>query len=295
SFSALNLLIPIGTLFGYIYYKRTRINIKAYDVFFIVLYIYFYITYFALLPDLFFRPTFNEEVYVRASSNVVSQGLNLYLLFYLIAIKGKDILLPRRVIVYSTINLILIIIQGSRAGLIIGFIMFIIVLYYYLKEKNTKLPKYYFAPIILLMLLVIIKVGIPYYNSFQDAQISFRLSEDIRSVAQKTFLNNLDSSSLYFGYPSGYQFTPSLISQGGLTYTYNVALDVWNRYSIFGLFVLLVILFNRILNQKTHKIPLYLIVPILIYSSVESLFLPSYWDVLLFIALFLKKKDKVNL
>lgn len=292
SFSPLNIFIPIGAFFGYLFFKNTKINLRAFDLFFIVIYSYFYLTYFSLLPDIFFRPEFNEEVYIRASSNVVSQGLNFYLFFYLAVLKGKKIPIPNRLLVYASINLVLIMIQQSRAGLIVGLTLFIIVVLIYIKEQNLKVKKLYFVPLSLLILYAIYKVGVPYFMLMTELETSFSLTQNIRGEAQKTFLNNLTFTSFFFGYPPGYDFLPNSIRS--FSYTYNVGLDVWNRYSIFGLITLVVFLFIRIKNYKKYQLPVSFLIPIMIYSSVESLFLPRYWDILLILILFLKKKERIN-
>ncbi|MEX0597103.1 MAG: hypothetical protein WD512_11440, partial [Candidatus Paceibacterota bacterium] len=212
--------------------------------------------------------------------------------FYLVVILGKNIAIPSRVLFYATINLVLIMIQQSRAALLVGLIMFSIVLYVYLKENDIKINKAYIIPLFFFILYVLYKFGTPYYMLITEANTSFSYTQNIRAEAQRTFFNNLNFSRFFFGYPPGYDFLPASLQS--FSYTYNVALDVWNRYSIFGLITLIIFLIKRVKDYKKYQLPVYFLIPIIIYSSVESIFLPRYWDVLLILILFLKKKESIN-
>ena len=113
------------------------------------------------------------------------------------------------------------------------------------------------------------------------------MQEDIRGRAQVEFFNLMRGERWIFGHPPNTSF--AIGADGVVTYTYNVMLDMWGRYSIISVMALAVVLIRRIMNAKHFKITLPFLLPLAIYGSVESLFFPNYWDPLIFLVLFERK------
>ena len=110
------------------------------------------------------------------------------------------------------------------------------------------------------------------------------LNEDIRGEAQKSFFQNLNFSRFFFGYSDNYAYAIGLYVD--IKYTYNVFLDMWNKYGLFQLIIFIGVLLFRIFKHSKFYFPLYFFIPFLAYSMVESFFLPNFWDCIIYILLF---------
>ena len=77
----LAIICPITSYLGYTFIRKraASFNLKLFNLLFLFLYIYFYLIYFSLLPNLFFRPGFDEHaiVFETASSNGIPIILNI--------------------------------------------------------------------------------------------------------------------------------------------------------------------------------------------------------------------------
>lgn len=280
-----NILCPFITLMAYICISNIKnFSFKILDAFFIFLYIFYLIVYFLKLPDLFSRPGFDENIFDNSSSNSISIGLNITLYIYIVLndfFKANNF---KNIFVLSFINIILIIIQQSRAGIIIALVLLFIAYYQY-KEKfgnffiNKVLP--FIFVLLVLTQYVILK---NYIDIVGNVGIS-SLGEDIRGEAQRTFFSKMTLFNFFFGYPPETSFTIDY----ELKYTYNTFLDIWNRYGIFQFIIVFIVFSLRILNRKNYQFPLYYLIPFLIYSFVEPRFFPNYWDFFICLLLFVPK------
>ena len=192
----------------------------------------------------------------------------------------------KKIFFFSIINLVLAIIQQSRGGLIVSILLLLIALFNYDKKKMLK--------VLVIFSLIVISIIVYYYNEI----INFiyivgnlngfnALDEDIRGEAQKSFFKNLDLSRIIFGYDKGYVY--AVDTAGDILYTYNVFLDVWNKYSLFQFIFFIFVLLLRIIKYSKFYFPLYFFIPFFVYSMVESIFFPNFWDCIIYILLFTPK------
>jgi hypothetical protein len=110
---------------------------------------------------------------------------------------------------------------------------------------------------------------------------------DIRGQAQRNFFQNLNDFRFFFGYESNYIFAKGIDSD--LLYTYSVFIDIWNRYGLIMFILFVVVLLNRFLKNVNFYFPLYYFIPFLVYSLIESIFFPNFWDSIIYILLFTPK------
>jgi hypothetical protein len=101
-----------------------------------------------------------------------------------------------------------------------------------------------------------------------------------RSQAQEEFFYKMDSFTFLFGH------TIRIYSRDNLAYTYNVFLDMWDRYTLFPALIFTFILLIRLIKWRKFKYPFYYLLPFLAYSMVESMFFPNYWDVIIYLVIF---------
>ena len=113
--------------------------------------------------------------------------------------------------------------------------------------------------------------------------------KDIRGEAQRSFFHNMDFYSFFFGYKKNFVFAYG--TNGNITNTFNVFLDMWNRYGFFQVFLFGVVILIRIYKQSKFHFPVYFLIPFLIYSMVESIFFPNFWDCIIYILFFTPKKN----
>lgn len=260
---------------GFIYVRSYKIHPVVFDILLILLYIFFYQTYFSL--DFATRLSLNDELYNgQSSSNTIAIVLNVVLLiYYVLHYKQPNI----RMVLYAIINLIMIGIQGSRAGLLVAMILFIVI-------SIRIIPKNYFVTGLLFLSTVVV------YIIFRNIEVILEVvdldnmqgvssyQEDIRSRVQRSFFTNMTVENFLFGYSPTYRYND------GITRTFNAFLDYWGRYGIFAFTMLLICLLKRIKQNKMYDISLLAYLPMLAYSFFESLWGGTLWDILIYIALF---------
>lgn len=136
-FSFFNILAPLIAFLGYHFILEKRVSLKIFDYFILSLYLYFYIVYYSILPDLFFRPGFDEDevVFDNASSNAIPIALNITLYSYLILNELYQNSSNKKILIFSIINFILIIIQQSRIGILVSFILVLFAFYNFSKRS----------------------------------------------------------------------------------------------------------------------------------------------------------------
>ena len=259
---------------GYLYVKSYKIHPAAFDILILILYFFFYQTYFSL--DFATRLSMNDDLYNQSSSNTIAITLNMVLLIYFVLqYKQPNI----RMVIYAITNLILIGIQGSRAGLLVAIVLFVVICL-------RIIPKKYFLSGSIVLTVVVATIIIKNIElisevvDFHNMQGMSSYEEDIRSRVQRGFFTKMTVENFLFGYPPAYRYNEDI------TRTFNAFLDFWGRYGIFAFSMLLFCLVKRIKNQKSYSVSLLAFLPLLAYSFFESLWGGTLWDIFIYLALF---------
>lgn len=285
-----NLIAPIITFFGFSFVMNKKIDLRIFDLFLILMYVFFYFVYFSVIPDFFFRPGFDEDavVFDNSSSNAIPMALNITLYAYMIMNRFYQGSNNKKILVFSIINLILAVIQQSRAGLIIAIVLFFISLFNYDKKK-IKIVVIGFSIILVSLSLKYYTEIIGYIDLIGNINGLDALKEDNRGEAQESFFYNMNLFRFFFGYEPSFIF--SLYGIDNLKYTYNVFLDIWNRYGFFQFIIFMGVILLRVIRNSKFYFPLYFFIPFFMYSIVESIFFPNFWDTIIYVLLFTTKKN----
>ncbi len=284
-----NLMAPIVAFLGYLFIVKKKIDLKIFVHCFYVMYIFFYIVYFSVLPDLFDRPGFDEDaiVFDNSSSNTIPMALNITLYTYMLFNEMYGGNANKNIFYFSIINLGLIIIQQSRAGLLISFALLIMALYNYNKKIILKVGLS-FLIVITLIFISYKEVILNYFDVIGNLNGFDALNEDIRGEAQRKFFSDLDGFRFLFGYPTDYIFAYGTYTD--IKYTYNVFLDLWNKYGVIQLIIFFALIIFRFIHFRKFYFPLFYLIPFLLYAMVESIFFPNFWDCIIYLVLFLPAK-----
>ena len=271
---------------GLLYISKYRINTNVFIGLLVILYVFFYYRYFIF--DELTRKSIDNDLFVQASANAIPMSLNMVFIIYWMISQGQSENHKLMFVLIAAINLFLIIIQGSRAGILVAFILAI------LSIVNFCGFKLYFNHRLLIPLIIII--ALLFY--FQDYLLGFMeenkmvgtLSDEgnVRYFAQASFFANLDIKHCLLGYPKDYQFIPDL------TRTYNAFLDLWSRCGLAPFLYLVYCLLIRIKNNKQYAVPFLLLIPFFAYAPFESLWGGTLWDICLFLCLFYSCNEKVS-
>ncbi len=289
-FSYFNILAPIIAYVGYVYIIKNGLNINYFIYTIIILYIYYFFIYYSILPDLFFRPNFDEDeaVFDNSSSNAIPISLNVTLFFYLIfnyLYKSKH---GAKILIFSIINLIAVIIQQSRGGLIVS-ILLVLISFFEVSKKYFFLTLLVFSIFLLYFISNNLSQLNEYFDIIGDLNGLSALNDDVRGIAQAEFFNKLSNFNLFFGYPPNTIYV--IWASTEIKYTYNVFLDVWNKYTVFMTVGLLILVLQRFVFFKSYKFPIYYLLPFLFYCMIESLFFPNFWDAIVYLIIFFPKNE----
>ena len=286
STATFNILGPFIAYMGYCFFDKERINLIIFDYFLISFYIYYYIVYFSELPDLFFRPGFDEDaaVFDMSSSNAIPISLNITLYAYIICDRFYNNENKGKIFVLALINFALIIIQQSRAGLIVSLVILAIASYHFSK-KWLVISATIVSILIGVFVITYLEIIQTYLEIVGNIDPS-ALEEDIRGEAQTEFFKNMNMSEIIFGHDKKVYAGEG---DGALTYTYNVFLDMWDKYGILINVIFLGLFINRVMKRDNFEFPLYYFIPFFIYSMVESIFFPNFWDCIIYLILFVPK------
>ena len=128
--------------------------------------------------------------------------------------------------------------------------------------------------------------GVYLVNKFiEQGGLSYaQIMQEGRYFAVNEFFNKLNFKTFIFGYPDTVMFE-------GFSYTYNVIIEIWNQYTIFGLLIFVLVILYRLIYRKKFVIPLFYTFPILIYAFSEAIYLTSWWDFYIYIFLFYRNND----
>lgn len=281
NFNFFPIIAPFIGYIGYHYFCIHKVNTRLFDITFIILYIFYYVVYFSVIPNLWFRPGFDEDkvVFDIASSNAIPIALNNILFAYIILNKVLTQKKESSILFFSVINLSLCIIQQSRAGILVALIIAIIALFQF--SRRSLIIVFIVGTIIIISNISVILNFLELIGNVQDLET---IGKDPRAEAQSQFFLNMDTFTFFFGH------TNKDYTDQGFEYTYNVFLDIWDRYGFSMLFILVSILFYRFIHYKKYSIPVLYFLPFIVYAMVESLYLPNYWDSIFYIVMFFKKE-----
>ena len=273
---------PFFSLIAYNFICKYKIDLRWFNIVFIFFYIYFYLIYFSKLPDLFYRPGFDEDtiVFERASSNGISMALNMTLYAYIILDRYFKQNRKKNLLIIGLINIVLILIQQSRIGIACSLILLLIIIYTYYRQyfKTSGIIS------VLIFSYTAIKTQILLVFS-ESIGLDVDIQDGVRVELVLNFFEYVWNKGFFFGPPLNFDY-------GDATYTFNVFLDFWNNYSFFAFAVLISIILLRYINREKYYFPFYYFAPFFLYSMFESIFFPNYWDVIIYLLLFVKEKPK---
>lgn len=287
-----NVIFPIMTLIGYKILLHKKANIKyAMNAFFMFLYMLFYVKYFSIIPDFFYRPDFNEDFLVGSSSNAIPIALNTTLYSYIILNYFYKNGAEKSILIISIINLLLNFIQQGRSGILVGTVLLFIAMYNYAPNQIRKL-KYasIFIGLLIIAQLYIFLSSSPILNSGMTIE-DYSVLQEVRIIAQILFFQQLTLDNFFFGYTEGTLF----VSNGELlTYTHNTFLDFWNHYNLLSLCIFLYLIIYRFIKRDIFYFPIYYLIPFLIYANIESIYFPNFKDVFIYLVLFVKRDSIIQ-
>lgn len=269
---------------GFVYLSEKKINLYFFDWALVTMYTIFYLSYF--VHDEQTRIFLDEDLFGHSSSNTISISVAITLFFYLLLNQEvRNVNVSIKIILFSIINLTLVIIQGSRAGIIASSCLFLLAIIdvFYLKFKSYKISILFLGGLIMLLIYNYLD-SLQFFLEFKYMVGLSSYEQDVRSYAQKAFFSRMDLNTFIFGYTTNYEF------ESYATRTFNAFLDFWNRFGFFSFALLIIFFFRRLFLAKDFALPLIYLTPLFFYSMVETLWGGTLWDVLIYLSLFYSYK-----
>ena len=187
-----NIIFPTMSFIGYKILLHEKINVKyTMNTLFIFFYILFYVKYFSVIPDFFYRPGFDEDFLVGSSSNAIPIALNTTLYSYMILNYFYKNNAEKSIVIISIINLLLNFIQQGRGGILMGTVLFFLAIYNYTPNtiRKLKYPLAFIGLFIIVQLFIIVSSS-PIFNSGLTID-DYSVLEEVRIVAQILFFQQL--------------------------------------------------------------------------------------------------------
>lgn len=264
-----------------VFVTKHKINLRLFELLLIGAYIYYYYTYFVNLQSIENKNAYDGDVFVTSSANTISICLNCILFIYFILNKYYKENNQIRILVFSIINMGLIVIQESRAGVVVGLLLIMVLLYDMFSYSPSFKKKILLGLMVLIVIAGIINNISLMSNYFTDIGLHSNSYEaNIRHFAQIGFFENMDVQSFLFGYHRGQLFA-------GLDRTFNSYLDLWNRYGFVSFCFFVCFFVRRIIMNNNFSISIIYFLPIMVYAFVETLFAGTLWDMCFMYMLFL--------
>ena len=237
------------------------------------------------LPDLFARVNFDEDAYIfdNSSSNAIPLSLNLLTCsFLLFSLNSPKFTLNKTFFYIAVINIIYILIQQSRLGIVISFLILLILMN---KSgfRGSKTIKLTILALIIASIYYLTDTFIEIWNSSGFEKLLDN-TQNVRYLINLEFYTNLEFSELLFGKKKTSFYVVAGVDQYS---TFNLFSEIIRMYGIFPLIVLIFFFFKRFKKRnhyKTNAISLVL----LLYAFNESIFIANLSDVVLYVALFSK-------
>lgn len=271
------LLLAMVAFVGFTFLSHRRIDPSFFNIIFPLLYLFFYFVYYRY--DEAYRFSVNGDLFGGSSSNTISIALTNVWFFYYIVSKAEQRNNNVPLLVFSIINFSLIIIQGSRAGIVVGAMEILLALSNMLKW--TRFRGGAFLVLMAIGVYAFYRYGF-YLEGIVDVggmQGMESYEANVRSFSQAAFFSQMNVDHFIFGYPPNSMFED-------LTRTFNAFLDMWSRFGILPIAAIFVFGLRRIIKMKHFTLPLVVFLPWFFYSMVESLWGGSLWDIYMYIVLF---------
>ena len=262
-------------LVGFCYLSNHRIKLEIFDITLVVFYVFFFLSYYIL--DISLRTDIDDHLFGISSSNTIAITLNIiWVIYYIIARSYGKKIKQKQLLIYSLINLIAIVVQGSRIGILVAAINCLLSL-----SDVFNIKRIYFPIIMVLGGYLFLRYGssLNQVMEYQQMQGLESYNEDVRSLAQADFISNLTLEHALFGFSETAHFA-------GWDRTFNAFLDFWRRYGILPFLSLIFLLIKRVVNNKRYFTPLIAFISIFLYSFFESFWGATLWDILIYIVLF---------
>jgi len=280
------LLAPIFAYLGYVFTLKNKLDFKIFDILIISNYIYFIIVYYLKLSSFFLR--IDDEIdafYFRnTSSNLIPCILIINLFAYDIISKIKyDNNREKIITIFAAFNVLFILIQQSRAGILVSIIYLMVKLF----SKYRKL--FWAVTISLSVLILAYSKLLMNYLDILGGMSKGVYTDDVRGMAANEFFNRLDITSFFFGYGKT-SFTASQISS-----THNQFLSIWSNYTFFSFFIFTVLVTSRFILKDKYIIPFIYFIPFILYGVFESFYFPNFWDFIIYLMLFIKNEPQTEL
>lgn len=262
-------------LVGLCYLNSHRINLKVFEITFILLYVYFTFSYFVL--DISVRLDLDDHMFGISSSNTIAIILNVvWILYYIIAKSYGNNVKQKSLLVISIINLIAIVLQGSRIGIVVAAINCFLSV-----SDYVKIIRRYFLVVVFFGAYLFLNYGssLGEIMEFQQMQGLESYNEDVRSQTQAAFFSKLSFINGLFGFPNSTRFA-------GWNRTFNAFLDYWRQFGGVAFAFLVFFIIKRVVKNKQYYVPLVAFVSLFVYSFIESIWGATLFDVLIYITLF---------
>lgn len=281
------ILYMLFAYWGLVFITNRHIKLGAFDLLLVVLYIIFYIMYFQY--DLLTRKQMDPDLFGHSSSNTIAMSLNIVTYIYLMISWVYKVKNKFKLFLFSCINLFLIVIQGSRAGMLVAVLIILILIFTTVNIKSKYKYFLFIVSIIAAISIFVIKNKLLVEDFLYLNEISADSYEaDVRSLALSAFFSKMDFTHFLVGYADDY------LLYEGINRSFNAFIDFWKVYGLIPFCFMIVLLFKRIIHYKDYTIPLFMLLPFAAYSLFESLWGGSFWDILLFMVLFYTHKDENN-
>lgn len=291
--SIFNAIAPLGALGGFVIVKEMKWP-RIYWYFLVTLYVltysYFYFIYYRYnqISLIVSEAELDVSAFSNTSSNLIPVMLinSLFVYDVIAETKGFDRSIKVRRC-FALLNFILILLQRSRAGIIISFVQFVILL---LRNKSRR---WIYVASFLSGLMIILNLGkiLSFFQILSDATGGMELSSystDVRKENFSLFFDRMDGVvEFFFGYGKAFQEMTDAA-------TVTTLVNIWNYSGLLLVMVVLSLVFRFLLLRGALKYKLLLTAP-LIYSFFEGFYFAGYWDFALLLMYDLVLRSSKNL
>lgn len=283
-FRVYNLIAPLAAYVGFVFVSKKVLNPFPFVLLIIFNYIYFYLIYYAKNPLNFLisESELNVEAFTNTSSNLIPCILiiNLYIFDILNAVKFQ-FRQSRIVLIFALINVFLVLLQRSRAGIVVSILFLFLKLY----DSHRRLS-YVLICIVALLSLYFMPLIVEYSEAAGKIDLD-SYTTDVRKDNIDIFFNSMDSvKDAIFGFGSKFEFMTSAATQ-------NLAITIWNYYTVVPLIIVLLIILVRFFQVNYLSIAYFSV--FVFYSAFEGFFLSNYWDFIIYILFFYRINNAILL
>ena len=273
---------------GFMLIKNKEMSLWPFDIAMVVLYCFFYQVYYRLL----FSGQLMDlgDAFENSSSNAISISMiTVLFLYYLLNIyykKNRDIIIT----LFSFVNIVFIFFQGSRAGLIVSVTQFLLCLYGMYQKASNKALRMTVVGGVAVIAVALVTYSTIILDSYDTRGFEMLLEsrdDDARDSLMKAAFARMDTTRFLLGFSSGERVDYD-------HRTYNAFIDYWLRYGLLPFIMLIAFSLRRIFKRKKYSIPVYVFIPLFLYTFGESYLTYGPWQYLLLATLFLGEWTKVE-